>query len=700
MSHADPLAEAADTDDYDPAALRLTGRALWMPAALGLATLLPYEVIDGHPQFLWHLIGELPLAGLLAYLAPLLTALGLAGLRWRRLAPASFAVATLGALAGCALLIRLGADAAAWDVTALPESFSRRAALPLLALAMTAAGAPLTRSERTRRLGHTVLGLAVCVAVVFYLWPGRGEAPGATLQRLFTGLSDLPHWRFKVGYVILALLMLWPLLVALAGLVYVARPATDPSPLVSIVALYGLPLMLGMLVFRALPTAPEGWDVFTALGGIVVLVGGVGLLASALEVALPALVGAGPARRTLLVTTAAVLVVGGAQAWIARPPAKGIDWAAGGPTAQADALFGEALPRWNRARFAWDRNTRATTGGQALIEVRARGNAVVQAAAEIDAGLAEALKRLIQDAHTLHVAGRTWHERIDAVNTASRRAGLPYYLDPSVVTFTRDGERRRHFRMRSYRVAQVRRYEAGGARYATLHVERLDDLEAGQPLLGFSRDRQPFALVNLAEVRDFERELMEGAAESPPVCGTGRNWSARIGMVRCGALLTALLKGAEAPLGTLITRLTDRHELQHQIDGPHLPMSSAVLRALPGRSPALQRRVNRELSAYTAELLADGVPPQLGVLHLAPFALNGRNHYLAHVARLVIGALGERSVTSAEGETDYLAIVQVLDGLARLTDDALRARARAAWAEFYGADLPEVSVLDAPAQGT
>ncbi|MCA9545367.1 MAG: hypothetical protein KC613_13275, partial [Myxococcales bacterium] len=666
MPESDPPGSAAlvaegapaEVDAFDQAALRLRARARWMPAAVGLASLLPYEVIEGRPQFLWDLVGELPAAGLLAYLAPLLGAAAIALARWRLARAAHLAIAALTALGAMAVLIKLGADATAWDVTALPESFSRRAGLPLAALALTAAGAGLTFAPRTRRLGHGVLVGALATALLFYLWPGRGEAPMATLVRIIEQLPDLPHWRFQVGYGILGLLMAWPLLVALGGLWHLARPAPDANPLVAIVALYGLPLMLAMLIFRALPTAPEGWDVFTAAGGIVVFVGVVGLLAAALEVLLAAALAPDPEapppalRRPGLIGLAVLVALSAAQWALARPPAKGIEWAQGGPTAEADALFGELLPQWNRARYQWDRRARATTGGQALIEVKAQGNAVLQAAKAIDPALAAALQRLVTEARDLHVAGRAWHERLGEVNAAARKAGLPYYLDPSVLTFAHDGEKRRHFRMRSYRVDRVRRFEADGARFATLRVERLDQLEAGQPMLGFSRDRQPFALVNLAEIRDFEQNLLDGASEQPPVCGEARTGAALPGMVRCGALLVRVLDGHREQLAELIARLTDRHELQHQIDGPLMPMAGAVLAALPGRSPALQARVNREVSAYCAELTAADVPPHLGLLHLAPFALNGRGHYLAHVARIIFAALGERSVTTADGETD------------------------------------------------
>ena len=94
-----------------------------------------------------------------------------------------------------------------------------------------------------------------------------------------------------------------------------------------------------------------------------------------------------------------------------------------------------------------------------------------------------------------------------------------------------------------------------------------------------------------------------------------------------------------------------------------------------------------------AELTAADVPPHLGLLHLAPFALNGRGHYLAHVARIIFAALGERSVTTADGETDQAALLEVFEALAALDEAALRQRAAEAWGELYGTALVAVTEL-------
>ena len=67
--------------------------------------------------------------------------------------------------------------------------------------------------------------------------------------------------------------------------------------------------------------------------------------------------------------------------------------------------------------------------------------------------------------------------------------------------------------------------------------------------------------------------------------------------MKCGELAKSLHLGKSELLA-----LTQRHELQHQIDGPHLPEASAVLNEMRSYSDEAVDEVNRELSAYLSEL--------------------------------------------------------------------------------------------------
>ncbi len=688
--------------DFDGGRHRLRMRTRWAAAGVALGTVLPYEVVAGRPQYIWDLADELPPAGLVAVCAPALAGLIIALAGWRTRRPGSLGWIVIAALIGMRLVIGIGADAAAWGALGLPESVTARQGWALLALGATAAGATLTFKPHARRAGHALLVLGVLIAAAFFGWPGRGEAPIRTIIRAAASFDDLPDWRFRLGLIVIGTMALWPALVALAGLVHLEIPAKDDHPVTNLVAIYGLPLLIAMLVFRAVPGGGDGWSIFVALGTIAVIAATVALLASALEAAVEATFAPPPGvdpppgwapRRTAMMAAAVVALLVAGQVALARPPIKGVDWPLGPRTPPADALFVERLPEWNRARLHWERSARATSGAAELLRVKAAGRAVVEAAKGIDDGLAAALGQMVAESRDLHVAGRTWYRLVAAVNEASRLAGLPYYLDPTVFTFqTADGPGR-HFRMRTFAVERVRRFEVDGRPYATLHVRRIDVRDAGSRLLGFSRDVQRFALVDLDEASAFETSLAESALEDPPLCEAIEVEDAGPGLARCGAVLAELLQTLPDGLIPAIVATTDRHELQHQIDGPHLPLSSAVLERLGGRHPRLQARVNRELSAYVAELTAADAPPVVGLIHLVRFALQGGGH-LHHVAMIAFEALVDRPLDDGRGGPDHRAVADAFAQLAALPADTVRARAAAAWGRLFGQPLEPVTTLD------
>ncbi|MCB9548425.1 MAG: hypothetical protein H6706_21665 [Myxococcales bacterium] len=708
------MSEALDDEadagpGYDPAGLRLRGRARLGGVAVALATVLPYEVVDGQPQFLWHLAGELGPAGLLAYLAPALAGLGIVAASFVVRRSATLALVVIGALAAAGVLIHLGADASAWDLVALPDAVGRSPLIPLLCLALTAAGSSLTFAERTRRAGQAVLIAAVVLAVGFYTWPGRGEAPIQAAVRLLGQVGDVPDWRFQLGFIIFAIILLWPALISLIGLVHLKIPAPDDQPLVGIVARYGLAALLGMLVFRGIPGAAQGWGTFHAIGAIVCLTGLVSLTAGALVVAIGTLAAppgadaeADPrpaARRAGVFVLAAVVLVSGAQWVLARPPSKGVDWTLKAATPAGDALFSDTLMAWNRARLRWDRQARSASGAEALLAVKAAGRTLVDAAQAFDPSLAPAFERLTRESRDLGLAGRRWHRLVADVNEAIRAAGQPYYLDPTVLTLRGDGEARRHFRMRAYRVTRVRRFDVEGDAFATLHVDRIDGGTGASPLLGFSRDLQPFAIVLLPEIQSFQEELADGAAADPPTClaGSGsdpNDEAEEIAADVCGKFLAKAVAELGAGLPAAAAAVVDRHELQHQIDGPVVPMAPLVAERLAHRGEEVRERVNRELSAYLAQLTADDAPPHLGAVQLARLAIGSRGRRIYPITGLLaLEALtGHPTLLDSGPVGDGLA--QALSEISADSPDALRARARAAWARQYGADLPAIVAQD------
>jgi hypothetical protein len=672
---------------FELACQRLVNRSRSAGLVLALALLIPYEVVDNRPQFLW---------GLLAALAPTLAGIAIFIASYRLRDPASLAIAVLASLSSAALLIRMGADAAAWDVLPLPESLSERPAPVLVSLALTAAGVELMAKPHARKVARWILYSSLALAVLYYVRPVRGEAPITTVWAMLRWLGSFPYWRMALGLLILLAMALAPAAISIAGVVRARRPPKLPYQRTAIpsIAVYGPPAMMLMLVYRSFFSAAVGAHILGTIGTTFVVAALLGVIASAVEVLGEAASLSGPkaeieppparnlkpAGRAALAIAAPILIL---QAALSRPPAKGVEWTLRPSSEEGDRLFGALVPAWDEARLGLDRA--ASGDAQALATEAARS--MVDAARPLDQGLASALEEL--GSSGFHVAGRRFYRLVADVNEASRSASLPYYVDPIVAYGPTGDGLTRHLLVHAYTVERVQSFgiSSGSKRFATLHVRQLGRRRMGHRLLGLSRDVQPFALVVLDEVEPFGRELAELAAASPPVCGVSASEAAREGLERCGAVLAGALGQAPDKVAAAVLAVTERHELQHQVDGPHLPTARAVSRKLAGVSDEEIDRVNRELSAYLSELTAEGAPASLGLIRLLRFALlsRGVEHLVAIIA---FEALSGRSM--GRGSLAAVELSKAFAELSALPDEALRARAADAWGDLFGGTLPSL----------
>ena len=284
------------------------------------------------------------------------------------------------------------------------------------------------------------------------------------------------------------------------------------------------------------------------------------------------------------------------------------------------------------------------------------------------------------ESNQLDLAGRRWFHLIEQVNEASRNAKLPYYVDPSVMQKQIGGDGHRLFLLAPYRIEKVR--QAG--EFALLHVRQLGEARINHARLGFSRDIQPFALVVLDEIEPYGAQLAKLAADEPPSCQEGNSDAS---LLRCGQLLRKL-----NPSSGHLLLMTERHELQHQIDGPHLPLSKVVLEDLEGYNEAALQEVNRELSAYVAEFTTADVSPKLGLVHLYPFVFSRRTSAMHHVSVLALETLGNERLRDPRGEAIIELLRGAFDKLVALSDQELRSRATAGWERVFDAELAHVSV--------
>ncbi len=682
---------------------RLRSRSRWAGPVIAASILLPYEVIDNQPQFLWNLFGELPSAAVLAAIAPVVVGLLILGAAWRTRRGTSLAVLVVAALAAQTMVDKLGQDAAAWGMLPLPGSFAGRATLAILALSLTSAGSNLSAREPTRRAAKVALTGGVVCALAFYLWPGRGEAPGVTVARNLSSLPDMPTVHFQLGLVTLATVALWPALMSFIGLVHLRRPAARPNSMMGLFAVFGFPLVLMMLLFTWYIRSNPGAAVFGALGEALQLTAVLGLWAASLEVLLQALLGDRPESepagwalpKVAGVAAGVMALLGGVQWWLSRPPDKGLRaWTLGEASPEADALFGELVVAWSDERYRWDVEVRRDSSAQAFLEVKSKANDMTRAAEGLDPELGRAMKDLARAAHHLDTPSRAWYRRVAQVNAAMRAASLPYYLDPRVSLLKSKEGIRRRLLIDSYRVERVRRFAVDGDAHAVLHVRVFGPHRSGHRmgLLGFSRDQQPFALVITAETEAHFDELKDFVRTEPPSCGVAFDAERDRAMQACGAMVKAQLAADEAMVRNAVTAKVERHELQHQIDGPLLPLATPVLRKLGAYADEVKERVNRELSAYVAQCtMAEGSPKLALVIPLRFALLQDRGVY-HHAAVLLFEALAARKLRLDTARVDAAAMADAYDELMAIDDETLRARARTAYEELFDDPLPTVEV--------
>lgn len=678
---------------YDSSAARLRAACRFGGVVLLASPLLPFQLVDGRPIFVWEILGELHPATAVAVLVPALAGLLLLAAQRKLARPSLLAFLTLLVLGSWSLISKLGADAAAWDISTLPDSLNRRVELYVLSIALSGASLRLLAEPAALKASRIVAGLGVATALFFGVWPARGEAPLQTCLRFVGALAVLPDPRLVLGYGLILIIAVFPLVAAVVALALSRSGRGQHTALLADLTTFGAPGLVFALALRnVLATFGDVSVVVTtavasALAALLALTGrslellalwatGVGE-SSDLERS-PQSRAAAPQRFVRAAAAVALAVVLGVFV-LARPIRKGIDWQLGSRSEKADRLFGELMPEWGKSRARWSLNAKRVASAAELAESRAAANQILRASREVSPELGRAVAELVQGAGELDLAGRRWFRLVEGVNEASRASRLPYYLDPGLRVTQRDGKLERLFLLHPYRVEAVRPAKADGLAYALLAVRRLGKARDNHDRLGFSRDHQPFALVVLDEIEGYSSSLDDFAQRDPAVCVD--SGFPRPELATCGALLKRL-----SPSLQQVRWLVERHELQHQIDGPELKHSAAVLKALSGYERAAIDQVNRELSAYLSELVTEKVSPKLALVHVMGFLTSRPGSSLHFVVHLELAALASERHKGAIAEDPGA----IFDELAALSDDELRGRARDAYNRLFGTELLDV----------
>lgn len=550
----------------------------------------------------------------------------------------------------------------------------------VLVAALVAVALHLAPEHGQRARG--LFALALVIAALHYLWPTPSQGP---LARLWTVvLPSVLHARLpqKLSAAVLALFVLSPTLVIGGAWLYLGRVRTR-RPLPIWLGLCGAPVALLPFVSRAV--AGRRGDPAALVEAFAELLLGLLLLVGA-GFAL-AVVSRASARRAALrhsagivAGLAAVVVLTSLVPW-AFGRERFAPWRPGAPTAGSERLFAETLPAWN------DRDAPRAPTSEPSSTVS--DDELVGAAEAVDPALGAAGRALARVARDGRSSLGDWERRVAELNAASRARQLPFYVDPTEAVVSGSG-RERWFRLDTYRIERAAAYQTPDGGVELLEVRRLTPERTPASTLGLSRDSEPRAVVLLDAVEQYAMELDGLAAREPPRCTrrASKHPEREAAILACGALLQGRAK--VEPLSDALRRTVARHELQHQLDGVEPPVAKSLASRARASGLALPPRINRELSAYLAEMASPAGAPRLSLVRLLRMTLIDAQRIDGAAAGLALQALAVDAATDAEPPRPERAFVE----LSTLTEPELRARAARAWQRELGRELRDPVPMD------
>jgi hypothetical protein len=300
-------------------------------------------------------------------------------------------------------------------------------------------------------------------------------------------------------------------------------------------------------------------------------------------------------------------------------PTPNLAWTLGPRTGAADTLFSEALPNYIVAlsRRNGELRNGKSAGGEAAMLMREQAQEMQALAREVDPVLATRIDTLTRVSEELDLTGHLWSDGAHALNTRIRELGLPYYVEPNVDSLPGAKKSWKLFYVRTYFVESIARYSHDDREYGALRVRRLDSLNVGGTPLGYVRNDEPFAVVAQDEIDDHGRNRAESVFDSES-CGVSAMWIGEYGDeadALCAKAVARIWREGKAEISTLedaataivgaVSRNTERHELQHQIDGQDLPIPAELFALVPLASDLQLERAAKELSAYLCELVSE-----------------------------------------------------------------------------------------------
>ena len=289
---------------------------------------------------------------------------------------------------------------------------------------------------------------------------------------------------------------------------------------------------------------------------------------------------------------------------------------------------------------------------------------------------------------------------------------MPYYIQANYVEMSPNARIRRIFYVLTYRVEQLRRFKVEGEEYAAIHLRKLGGINLGGRWLGLVRGDMPFALVMLDEVEDHAQSVLQ-AITNDGGCGSSQNSYhplAERADTACASFISDLLrergydidKDQEALLDLFVDiqiRSTERHELQHLVDGtgPDIPLE--LFELAPRATDAHLSIAAKELSAQLAEFNTDDpLAVALALAQAQSFLLStqDRGGVYRLGAGLILEELTQQKAIKAFGSVELQTVVDAWTILRQKTQQKIswaEGRAQAAHHKLSGENCAGLTLI-------
>jgi hypothetical protein len=258
-------------------------------------------------------------------------------------------------------------------------------------------------------------------------------------------------------------------------------------------------------------------------------------------------------------------------------------------------------------------------------------------------------------------------------------------------------------------VETLRRFLIQGEDFASIHLRQLDNVPIQGKWLGLVRGDMPFALILLDGIEQHTEKTLRAIIEDGTCSTRSANPSANAYDIdaKCGSTLLNQLrkmnldvdKDVDLVRQALLLRnilITERHELQHLVDGDGLENPLALYELIPAATDDQINLAMRELSAQSCELATDDELEVILVLaHLQSFLLTVdpqtqrayQTPYL-YGAGLIAEELTQRNIIDTYGALEIEPLLGLWDSIS--TTSAPDGNALGFWAKTHAARIHDI----------